>query len=427
MKYQESAKNRLWIRLVDELDALRVSKVDNTNNEAILNPISGDICLLDTASAALVFATEYVRTCEDSWRSKAISCIDFVKNKKPFSGLDEPQWSPAGWVSRNGSLYMTGATIDMLWSAQRLLNLDDTGDEQLHPLSEYLASCMHQPGVFAHDSIPKNSSKISDVQNTTAIGLYLLRQGYRQYGYHSEMLRFCYQSVEHLSNGMRYDGFWPYIYPGKIQKSLYRVPQVWDFKAVTIFERYFLGDKSIRFGDVVHHLYIMYFLAKSAAYAEDEIIINILSRAWNWLRSILVYVTEDDIRIDFSVEPELRTIRFCNFSDTTAYFILLATLPDLKRLGLLNDCDRSLGDGIINYVIKNLLGNKSPAILPHEDVYERRAKILPAIWQSSAWKAALLSGFIRMHYDGPADSSTRCTKDQPVEVAEGVRRHGIIN
>ena len=363
--------------------------------DGIVNPISKEVCTLDTASAGLVFATEFKRTGADVWRKRAVSCINYVKQKNPFNGLDEPQWSPVGWVSRNGSLYMTGATIDMLWSAQRLLNLDDTRHDQLYSLSEYLGSCMHKPGVFAHDRIPPNAGKIADVQNTTAIALYLLRQSTYQYGYQSKTTRVCYLSIEHLSNGMRSDGFWPYIYPGNIQKSLYNLPRIWDLKPVRIFERYLLRDKSIRFGDVVHHLYIMYFLAKSVDDAVDEGVIEILNRAWIWLKSILVYGPEGDIRINYTVEPELRGIRFCNFSDTTAYFIIIAMLPKLKKFGILDDCDKHICDGIVKHVYKNLVSNNSPSILPHEDIFERRAKILPAIWQSSALKAAFLSVFIR--------------------------------
>lgn len=362
----------------------------------VINPISGDVCDLDTASSALVFATEFKRTGNEEWRNRAIMAIQYVRRNSPFSGLNEPQWSPIGWINRLGSLYMTGSTIDMLWEAEQLLAIENTKPTELNALLNYLKGCLHGAGRFAHDTVPPNSKFVTDVQNTTAIALYLITTA-KWYGVTEHpVLNEREHAIKHLAAGLRSDGFWPYVYPSQIQQVMFAFPRIWNFRVVRPYERY-LRDKSIRFGDAVHHCYILYFLAKALSVEEAGSDRETLVKAWQWVKSKLIEDGGGGLKFDFSFEPELSGIRFCNFSDTTTYFIILATLPYLKQLGVLNQTDIEIADKLLLHVGNELIVSGSPPIPPHEDSVARKQKILPAIWQSVAWKGAYLSQWVRQH------------------------------
>lgn len=389
---------RIWSRITAEL-AIHQDGAPEEFTGQVVNPISGAVSSQDTACAAQVFATEYHRTGNEDWLLRARAALRSLEEQNAYSGLDEPRWDPIGWHFDEGSLYVTGTVLDAVWGARSLSDLlSGLGNDQDHWISlmRYLERCLHGPGRFAHNVV-KPGTRPADVQNTTAIALYLLEYAAAEGGFSdSPLMEERDRAYRHLMNGQRKDGFWPYVYPSRLQRIFFQFPY---FKKVPLVRRYLYGSgsRSVLFGDSVHHCYVLYFLTKAALLRDTELPFSQIAEGWDWVRGQLVSTRDGGVRFDFEWEPKPRRVRFCNFCDTNTYFLLIATLPLLGRMGVIDDLSYAeIAQGFLVHIENNLIEGEGsfPSIKPHEGQARVLRRILPAIWESVAWKGALVSRFL---------------------------------
>ena len=390
---EESVLRPIWSRIVDELAFHQDLAPDELRGQ-LVNPISGSIYTRDTAFAAQVFATEYHRTKDEKWLSRAKAALDSLLEMDIYGGLDEPIWNRRGWHYNKGSLATTGMLLDAVWEAMSLLDCKHEG-EQWWRLFRYLEGCLVGPGLFAHDSV-KPGRNPPAVQNTTAIALYLLEYAASKVGDDNDtVLRERDLALLSLFKGQRIDGFWPYIYPGTMRQFVFRFSFMRTLvRRIPVVRGYvFRGDRSVFFGDAVHDCLVFYYLVKSILLREpDYPYVSVIDRGWEWICSHLVETSAGGLRFDFDWEPKPMGPRYCNFRETSTYFLILATLPLLARIGVIGDEFHDIASGLLTHIESSLLENEGtfPGIKPYEGPVEVLRNILPRVGESVAWKGGCL-------------------------------------
>jgi hypothetical protein len=390
-----SALLRIWSSITDEL-ALHQDRAPGDFRGQVVNPISGMIYARDTAFSAKVFATEYRRTGEEKWLLRSKGALDSLSKVDVYSGIDYPIWTRYGWDYEKGSLAPTGMSLDAIWDTKSLLGLKDEGKEQWNRLFRYLEGCLVGPGLFAHALMQPRTDPPA-IQNTTAIALYLLEYAASKVGDANDLvLKERDLALLSLSRGQRIDGFWPYIYPGPMQQFFFRFPAIRPFiRRLPIVRRYFYkaGDRSVFFGDVVHHCLVFYYLVKSILLREPNFpYVAVVNRGWEWIYKHLVETSYGGLRVDFDWEPKPLVPRYCNFRETSTYFLILATLLLLARMGVIGDEFRSIASGLLIHIENSLLENEGtfPGIKPYEGPVAVLRNILPRVGESVAWKGSCL-------------------------------------
>lgn len=373
-------------------------RTEETVSGSIFNPSCGFPTVFDTACGARAFLAEYRRTGESEWQQRTTRALESLQTTSLHEGVPEPRWDPIGWYYDEGSLFATGVVLDNYWETLSLLDRSAEVDTaQWETLGTYLERCRHGPGKFAHNSVPPGATP-GDVQNTTAFALFLGVYANHQSGDVDVLGRDQVDAaISHLADGQRTDGFWPYIFPSRIQRWLFDQPRLHPIVRNKIARKtVFRGDSWVFFGDSVHHCYVLYYLLKARQLLGSDVPRQVIEDGWNWLDSHILTTETDSYRFDFDWEPTPNSIRFSNFYDTTTYFFLLALLPLLENEGILSpDEAYEIADGLSRYITDRLLDTSTePCVRIHECDYETRRKILPAVWNSSAFKAALLAQFV---------------------------------
>jgi hypothetical protein len=404
----ESALDRIWSRVVDEL-VVHQDAASGGKRGQVLNPISGMPYSRDTAFAAQVFATEYGRTGETRWRSRATDALECLHETNVYGGLDEPIWDRYGWHFRRGSLATTGMLLDAVWQAENLLHLDHAGSWR--SLLDYLETCSVGPGLYAHDSV-EQGIRPRPVQNTTAMALYLLEYAALNSEEAREATAGQRSLLRHaLRRGQRADGFWPYVYPGRGQQLYFRFGLMRPLLArLPVLRRYVLrgGDSSVFFGDAVHHCLVLHYLARSLwIRGEEGGNTGPVKTGWDWARSHLVTDSSGAVSFDFSWEPKPLVPRYCNFGETTTYFLILATLPYLVRAGVGEGPFGDLAARLLDHIATHLLEPEGsfPSVRAYEGPVEVLRNILPRVGESAAWKGACLARFVTEGLPQPAGSA----------------------
>jgi len=390
----------IWFRLRDELKALQ-DQAPQEKSGHVLNPISGLPYIQNTISAALVFATEYARTRESEWATRACSAVNAVEQGGIYRGLNEPKWNRLGWHYNKGSLFATGTSVDLYWRLLDILGIEQTeSSEQISFLLNYLGTCRIRPGLFSHDSVLPGK-KSAPVQNIAAITLYILERIAERFSACSHPLLSERKSAwTSLQAGQRPDGFWPYIYPGRLQQIAFKHPHLRAWVShLPLIRNIFVkrGDSSIFFGDAVHHCLVLYYALKSTHIAQaDEGSLSFSRKGWLWVKEHLVKEDGNALRFDFSWEPAPSVFRYGNFCDTSTYFLILASLPYLYQLGLEPEAPSICRD-LLLHIERHLLQDQSclTTIKPYEGPPSVLRWILPRVGEASAWKAALLAGLIK--------------------------------
>ena len=391
----------IWLRIRDELASLQDNAPDEFRGH-VVNSISGSIYTRDTAFAAQVFATEYRRTGDEKWLLRSKAALNSLRKMDIYGGLDEPIWNRYGWHFKKGSLATTGMLLDAVWEARNLVGLEyNESDVEWQLLAQYLESCLVHPGFFAHDTV-RPGSHPSVVLNTTAIALYLLEYMALKMGSSMPAIvrkRALVYSV--LSKGQRMDGFWPYVYPGTMQQVSFRFPIIKSLvRYLPIVRKYFInnGDTSIYFGDAVHHCLVLYYLTKSLLLSgSDNRFKSTLDSAWQWVyRKLLPF--NGSLILDFNWEPEPTSPRYCNFRETSAYFLILATLPLLFKMRIVGDNYRDITLQLLTHIQYKLIEPEGvyPCIKPYEGPIKILRNILPRVGESVAWKGGCLSNIVLM-------------------------------
>ncbi|MBC8184619.1 hypothetical protein H8E88_26285 [candidate division KSB1 bacterium] len=98
-----------------------------------------------------------------------------------------------------------------------------------------------------------------------------------------------------------------------------------------IFRR---DDKSVFFGDSTHHCLVYYFHLKASLLTQKRSCGKYLINGWKWILEKLKENSDGGKAFDFSWEPRPHRPRFCNFQDTNTYFLILASIPLMSKLGL---------------------------------------------------------------------------------------------
>ncbi|MDH7500153.1 MAG: hypothetical protein QHH30_07185 [candidate division NC10 bacterium] len=399
-KDRDTPLAHIWTRIRDELAYLQDLASEEHPGE-VINPIYGAVFSRDTAFAAQVFATEFRRTQEERWKERASAALGALNRIDIYRGVDEPVWNRYGWHLKRGSLATTGMLLDAVWEAQRLLDMERKTPGDWLALSSYLASCRVAPGLFAHDAVQPRTSPPA-VHNTTAIALYLVEyMALKMDDSSRSVFRERQQAYVALQRGQRPDGFWPYIFPGAAQQIYFRLPST---ARLFLRELPFLGrmlhrdgDRSIFFGDIVHHCLVVYYLAKSLSLSgKIGPLRETLKRGWKWITAQMRETPEEGFRLDFASEPVPKGPRYCNFRETTSYFLILASLPLLSSLGVINQDDRAIAEEILIHIQNHLLEKEGtiPAIKPYEGPVEVLRYILPRVGESVAWKGGCLSSLV---------------------------------
>lgn len=400
---EQSILLRIWSQVVSEL-ALHQDHAPEEFLGGVVNPICKTTYVLDTACAVKVFFVEYQRTQSKEWLKRARLALESIPMQDLFSGLHEPVWDVLGWHEAPGSLAATGIAIDALWDAMGLSGMgiikpctakgvgsfclaDGKAKSERRSIGEaglnkegnyeslltFLAGCFHGKGKFAHNTI-RPGEHPSDVQNTNAIAVYLLEHTVLNVPQLKHPLfKERRRTIRHLYSGQKRDGFWPYCYPG------------WRGK---------LTD----FGDTMHQVMTLYFVAKYFLLSQEYEHIEIISRGWEWIKKHLINNNERGMAIDWSWEPVLVHPRYCNFRDTNTYFWILALLPILKNLGIIKEDESAkIVNGLLLHISDNLLEEegKFPCIIPHEGPPEVLRNIFPMFDQGVAWKGNFLAEIIR--------------------------------
>jgi hypothetical protein len=383
----------LWERIVGELAELQ----DETRAESpghVSNPVSGGIYLRDTAFAAAVFATQYACAGRREWRERAEAALSALAPHDVFGGVPEPVWNRFGWHARRGSLAATGMLLDALWHARGQLGIRPE-EAELAKMALYLSRCRIGSGLFAHDEVPRGSAP-PPVQNTTALALHLMVLGAEvEPGFFREERAATWRR---LREGQRPDGFWPYVYPDVAQRIYAASPSIGRvvLRRLPLVRGRVLrtGDRSIAFGDALHHCLVLHYALRSLVPGEAEAWkLDAVRRGWGWVSDRLVPVAEAGLRFDFSDEPVPEVPRYCNFRDTSTYFLVLASLPLLIARAILSEEEaRRISSGVAAHVARSLL--KPPGVRPGIEAYEGPVEvtrnILPRVGESVAWKGFCL-------------------------------------
>jgi hypothetical protein len=396
----ESPLLHIWSLIRDELASLQDQAPDEFRGQ-VANPISGSVYVRDTAFAAQIFATEYRRTQDRRWLDRAKAALCALDQMDTYGGLDEPIWNRYGWHFSKGSLATSGMLLDAVWEARNLVDMERPTRDQWQRLCRYLESCRVGPGLFAHNTV-KAGNKPAAVQNTTAIALYLLECMSSKIP-NSDMPILQERDLVYstLKRGQRLDGFWPYAYPGITQRIYLYSPSPLRAlaRSLPVLNKHFCpgGDRSITFGDTVHHCLTLYYLCKSMLLrGSGGCGISVPRNAWKWIQGHLLQTEEAGLSLNFAAEPVPHAPRYCNFRETTSYFLILATLPLLARMGVVGDERREISLRILTHIRGNLLEQEGacPVIKPYEGPIEILRCILPRVGESGAWKGGCLSAVV---------------------------------
>ena len=380
----------VWDPIVSEL-ARQQDAASPGHPGSVVNPICGVPYILDTCCAARVFATEYRRTDETQWKKRADDAVRAARTVRLFPGISEPVWDVLGWHDAPESLPPTGMAVDAYWGALDLLGLPLDQDDA-RDLLEFLSRCRGGGGGFAHNALIKGR-EAAEVQNATASTLNIMgRLALESEAESHPLYEKLDAALSRLRQGQSTSGFWPYHYPGsRLREALSKLPF-----AVLLRPRRFFSYNG--HGDVMHHLMTLYFSTGFFLSSRRRAETGMLASGWAWIKKQLVRGQPGGLCINWEVDPAPQSPRFSNSRDTNAYFLMLATIPRLADLGIV-DKDESghIAKEILLHIGSNLMSEAgcTPCVIPHEGPPEILRNILPMFEQSVAWKGCLLSEMIR--------------------------------
>jgi len=340
-------KNFLWNKLLDQLEA----KIDLEDQCLVYNDLVDGYYLRESAYAAVVFATQYKITKLRRYEDIAVKLIERLLEKSTeleIGKMPEPYWNPRGTTWKVGSLPSSILTWKALTEANKLMDGRFELKHLDYSLNELISSSSVGVGSFAHDAVPSHSRKnrTPKVLNTSAMVCYVKSvQGMSN----KDIINF-------LQSSIRSDGCFTYFSVGFSQHIFY---EALEFIGGRPREYYIklLRDRSVYFGDFIHHLGVMDFLlcsVQNSGTNEDKIL-NLVLRAYEFVKQQLKY-TDGIISLNFTWEPELTFIRYCNFRDSSCYFVLLSVLAQLRKLDLITDEEFSKMEfGLLGYIENKLI------------------------------------------------------------------------
>jgi len=392
--------NLIWNSIIKEVAQFQE---DNGN---VKNSILGGYFLRETAFAAKLFLVQYKITKEKKYLKRSQNALNAVlSNLKNTIKFDEPVWKPRGIGLRKGSLPATVMVFEALFETLELMENTELYYEK-NNLVDYIKSCKYNNGIFAHDEIVNKNYgglriKGFGVINTSAMALYLMSEVNQREGNNIFENKLIQQTYQQILNSQRDDGLWTYVFPlfwQKAMRKLYlKIPKRYAEALKSINNKIF-KDSSIFFGDTIHHAIVIYYLLKSDSNLSD-MQINSIQKAWQFIEDKFIFLRDGSIKIDFSWEPKPISPRYCNFLDTTSYFIVLHLLNKMKCFGFISKNSDYI-NGLSKYVANSLLhSNKTPCISPYDGPEDIIANIFPRPAESVVHKGFLISDLILEGYD----------------------------
>ncbi len=377
----------IWDRIVLELATLQ-DIGQNGSFGQVLNPICYQVYDLDTACAAKVFAVEYQRTGNEDFQRRAISALDSISSQKLTSGLPEPIWDSLGWHEVPGSLAATGMALDVVLDAEKILGYNKLNCEDFDKTLLFLSQCYNAKGRFAHNC-KVNNNVAPDVQNTTAVGLYLLEHLY-QNCQKTEYSLFTKRelSIRHLYQGQNQSGYWSYSIP----------KYIWIETILSVYPPLYKKWRDFynAYRDILHHVMTLYFVTRYFEISPNKKYIETVYHGWDWLKNH-INICGEEMVIDWSFESVPASPCYCNLRDTNTYFWIMALLPHLNKMNVITKSESDeLVNGITKHIKHNLMSmeGEPPCIVPHEGPPEILRNILPMFDQGVAWKGAFLADLI---------------------------------
>jgi hypothetical protein len=371
----------VWNAIVQETEREQVQEGPKAG--LVRNFLIDDFYYRESAFAAKIFATEYLRTKKYIYKERAIASLkalqEIIAQLNISEGVNEPMWTPRGVRFRKGSIPATILLLCSIEETARLLHYDFEYD--LEGVLDFLELCYLGSGRFYHDRIDKNQKAHRlHVTNTSAMAYFFLQMA-KQRDIKSE---FYQQEIDKIERAILYsqrsDGFWPYIEPNILQRVFYRFSNFYPDILNKVYDL-ILKDRSIYFGDALHHVIILYFYVKGrginpATLTQWEKIK--ISKGWAFVKSKLKTRPGNQICFDFSWEPRPRSFRYCNFIDASTYFYILNLLPYLRKLDIITQKEKEkISTGIINYIADNLLAIGTPAIRAYDGDDDALQYIIP--------------------------------------------------
>lgn len=395
----------IWDRIVNEVGLLQDEGSRKGHPGHLMNTVINTVYLRETAFAAKVFAAQHARTGDASWRQRSERALAALQEQKIYAGLGEPMWTPRGTRLRQGSIPATAILLDAFWGALEMLG-QSPREEDWPALLSFLRGCYLGHGQFAHDRETAASSRhVPAVQNTAAMALLLMDRAHSRDVADPFLVQARQAVAEAMRRGQRSDGFWPYIFPGSLQGLLFRARPLRPLLAAGPLARRYGGDRSILFGDAVHHCLVLYCLCRAAAPGQPVPEARPLQLGWSWIRAHIGDDGQEGLRFDFAWEPVPQAYRYANFRDTTAYFLIMAIARMMTKLGLLPPAEaRRTTLGLLKHIESRLLAGEQegpPCILAYEGAPEVIQYVFPRPTESVVWKGALLSDIILEEREAP--------------------------
>ncbi len=388
----------IWDPIVKEVSMLQDEASRRGHSGHLINRVIDTVYLRETAFAAKVLGAEYLRTGDSSWLRRTEQALAALQEQNLYSGLSEPMWTPRGTRFRQGSIPATAILLDAFWSGMEMLSRNPP-PEDWSTLVAFLRSCYLGHGLFAHDQESARSSRhAAAVQNTGAMALLLMERAHSR----GVVDRFVTEErtavAEAIRQGQRSDGFWSYVYPGSLQSAVFRSRPLRPLLSAGPMTRRYGGDRSILFGDAVHHCLVLYCLCRVATPSQPASIQEPILLGWDWIRKHIVEAGQGQLRFDFEWEPVPQTYRYANFRDTTAYFLIMAIARMMGKLALLPvDEARRTTVALAKHVDSRLLSAQNdppPCIRAYEGTPDVIQYVFPRPTESAVWKGALLSEVI---------------------------------
>lgn len=367
----------------------------NSTKSLYYNTIVNCYYLRESAFTAHFFIICSQLLNNDSYLKIALSLLEGITNSLDSNILDalaEPKWTPRGVIYKRGSipasilLWDSLNQCDSLLSSQYALSLNSI-------LDPFIDKCRISNGAYSHDSFT-SSKKPPIVLNTTAMIAFYFAN--KRFFNGSDM---C---ITTLINGCRPDGLFPYIYPSIFQQLVFSFNfHVYDNELIKKAFKFVFADQSIFFGDFAHHVGSLVYILRavdSGVSLSCSLRRSIL-KAFDFTTNFLFH-SEHSISFNFSWEPRLLEPRYCNFSDTSAYFNLLVCLNLLLKHSLISNSRYKLfTTGLLSHINSSLFSSQGGLhLLSHECDENLYSKIFPRPAESPADKAYMFSLFLKYNH-----------------------------
>ena len=387
---------QLWSKIVDKVHKSRYK--DGPYTDHFHNEVINGVYYRETAFAIKILLTEWKRTNKFIYKESSIDSIKalvkVLSNEQLELGIDEPVYALREIKYRKGSI---PSTILLLFALKESLELlgDSSFFIDTKIISKFLNKCKLGKGRYYHDVIDHNTAKYHHhVLNTSAMALayysYVIDVNHK-----IEFAGERSDIVNRLIKSQRKDGFWPYIEPNKLQKLFFPYIKLIHNNSKNLF----LSDASIYFGDAVHHCITLRLLLESYSTLEDDKysmsrVDTSIVLAWQFIKSNLIDIKDNMYKFNFDFEPKLRSIRYCNFMDTSTYFYIIEIANSLKEKEFISKDEHfTVTTYICNYIINNLMNSKT-IINPYDGHKSKIQKIMPRPAESVFDKGYLLSNCI---------------------------------